>query len=306
MGQTREKLELHTIIYSLDEFKEDALFLDKVKRLEKEVRNLNFLEVHPFNQLDVLHPEDCLWITGRKSYIQMAKERNIAVLGYQGTGMAEFLPVEYVVMDVEGIDETYLRRVFWRFHNIPWKILETRRCLVREFTMEDLDALFELYAKPGMTDYVEPLYSYEEEAAYEEAYIKHRYRYYGYGMWLVFDKESGKLIGRAGLEDRDYPEGTAMELGYMIAPEYQRKGYATEVCRAIPDRDFGRKQNEYLQELMEKAERRKEELEAESVNCLVDEKNVPSVRLVEKLGFIYKGKTDVTGVILNRYHIDFS
>ena len=49
----------------------------------------------------------------------------------------------------------------------------------------------------------------------------------------------------------------------------------------------------------------KEELEAESVNCLVDEKNVPSVRLVERLGFTYKGKTDVTGVILNRYNIDF-
>lgn len=287
MGQTREKLELHTIIYSLDEFKEDALFLDKVKRLEKEVRNLNFLEVHSFNQLKVLHPEECLWITGRKAYLQLAKERNIAVLGYQGTGMAEFLPVEYVVMGVEGIDETYLRRVFWRFHNIPWKILETRRCLVREFAMEDLDALFDLYAKPGMTDYVEPLYSYEEEAAYQEAYIRHRYRYYGYGMWLVFDKQSGQLIGRAGLEDRDYPEGTAMELGYMIAPEYQGKGYATEVCRAILT---------YA----------KEELEAESVNCLVDEKNVPSVRLVEKLGFTYKGKTDVTGVILNRYNIDFS
>ena len=106
MGQTREKIELHIIIYLLDEFKEDALFLDKVKRLEKEVRNLNFLEVPSFNQLEVLHPEECLWITGRKAYIQMAKERNIAVLGYQGTGMAEFLPVEYVVMDVEGIDET--------------------------------------------------------------------------------------------------------------------------------------------------------------------------------------------------------
>ena len=72
----------------------------------------------------------------------------------------------------------------------------------------------------------------------------------------------------------------------MIAPEYQRKGYATEVCRAILT---------YA----------KEELEAESVNCLVDEKNVPSVRLVEKLGFTYEEKTDITGVILNRYNIDF-
>ena len=36
-----------------------------------------------------------------------------------------------------------------------------------------------------------------------------------------------------------------------------------------PDRDFGRKQNKYLHELMEKAERRKEELEAENVQTLI-------------------------------------
>ena len=69
MGQTREKLELHTIIYSLDEFGEDDSFLDKMKCLAKKVRDLHFLEVHSFDELKVLHPEECLWITGRKSYI---------------------------------------------------------------------------------------------------------------------------------------------------------------------------------------------------------------------------------------------
>ena len=42
-----------------------------------------------------------------------------------------------------------------------------------------------------------------------------------------------------------------------------------EAASVYPDRDFGRKQNEYLQELMEKAERRKEELEAESIQALI-------------------------------------
>ena len=37
-----------------------------------------------------------------------------------------------------------------------------------------------------------------------------------------------------------------------------------EAASVYPDRDFGRKQNKYLHELMEKAERRKEELEAEN------------------------------------------
>lgn len=296
--------KLKTILYKDGEFKNDRDFHAWIRTLSLPCVGMGGVCMDPIHQDDVemddidivcvntdcvednMEYDSCLWITSQKKYIQMAKDKHIAVLGYQGAGVTEFLPVEYVIQGFEGIDEKFLERVFCRFHNMPWEILETRRCVVREFAMEDLDALFDLYAKPGMTDFVEPLYSYEEEAAYEEAYIKHRYRYYGYGMWLVFDKESGKLIGRAGLENRDYPEGTAIELGYMIAPEYQGKGYATEVCRAILT---------YA----------KEELEAESVNCLVDEKNVPSVRLVEKLGFTYEGKTDITGVNLNRYNIDF-
>lgn len=287
--------QLKTILYWSGEFKDDRDFHAWTRTLSLPCIGMDGVgmdgvgtEGVDMNGVETdMEYDSCLWITGQKKYIQMAKEKHIAVLGYQEAGVTEFLPVEYVIQGVDGIDETYLQRVFWRFHNIPWEILETRRCLVREFAMEDLDALFALYAKPGMTDFVEPLYSYEEEAAYEEAYIKHRYHYSGYGMWLVFDKQSGQLIGRAGLEDRDYPEGTAMDLGYMIAPEYQGKGYATEVCLAILS---------YA----------KEELESGSVNCLVDENNLPSMRLVKKLGFTYEGKTDITGVILNRYNIDFS
>lgn len=44
---------------------------------------------------------------------------------------------------------------------------------------------------------------------------------------------------------------------------------ATEAASVYPDRDFGRKQNKYLHELMEKAERRKEELEVENVQTLI-------------------------------------
>lgn len=43
----------------------------------------------------------------------------------------------------------------------------------------------------------------------------------------LYFQETGKLIGRAGLEHD--------ELGYMIAPEFQKQGYATEVCRFIID-----------------------------------------------------------------------
>ena len=135
--------------------------------------------------------------------------------------------------------------------------------LIRELSLSDLPALYELYDKPGMTDYVEPLYDYETELEYQKAYIENMYGFYEYGMWLVFSKETGKLIGRAGLEHD--------ELGYMIAPEFWNMGYATEVCRFIID--YARRNTDF-----------------EELYCRIDERNVASVRLAKKLGFVKNGQ----------------
>lgn len=81
--------------------------------------------------------------------------------------------------------------------------------------------------------YIEPLFAREDEAEYQQAYITHMYGYYGYGMWLVFDRATGTLIGRAGLEHRDFDEQTELEMGYVIAPAWQGQGIATEICSAI-------------------------------------------------------------------------
>ena len=110
-----------------------------------------------------------------------------------------------------------------------------------------------------MTDYVEPLYDYETELEYQKAYIENMYGFYEYGMWLVFSKETGELIGRAGLEHN--------EMGYMIAPELWNRGYATEVCRFIID--YARENTDF-----------------EELYCRIDERNEASVRLAKKLGFV--------------------
>ena len=164
--------------------------------------------------------------------------------------------------------------------------------------MEDLDALISLYDQPGVTyqldakgqrqpGYIEPLFAREEEAEYQQAYITHMYGYYGYGMWLVFDKASGELIGRAGLEHREFPDAVELELGYLIDPDRQGQGLATEVCQAILA--FAR-----------------EELDFPRVNALTDQKNVASVALLQKLGFYYLEDTDVSGSRTQRYIYEFS
>lgn len=202
---------------------------------------------------------DCLWIVSDKQQKQIADSLGIASVGEPQCG------TRYAVESLAELDIEYLERVRRRYNHIPWDIGETERCLIRELSLSDLPALYELYAKPGMTDYVEPLYDYETEIEYQKAYIENMYGFYEYGMWLVFSKETGKLIGRAGLEHD--------ELGYMIAPELQNRGYATEVCRFIID--YARENTDF-----------------EELYCRIDERNEASVRLAKKLGFTNSGQVD--------------
>ena len=196
----------------------------------------------------------------------------IAVLGFQAEE-DEMMLANYVVLSLEQVTYRDFVRVFERHHGIPWHILETKRCRVREFGMDDLDALYALYAQPHVTDFIEPLYAYAQEREYEKNYIERIYGFYGFGMWLVFEKETGQLIGRAGLEYREPCEEGEVEMGYLIAPSHWRKGYATEVCQAILT---------YA----------KEELGMEKIVSHVHLKNDASRHLLEKLGFSGEQKED--------------
>jgi len=165
------------------------------------------------------------------------------------------------------------------------EILETERCIVRELELSDLDDLFSMYAEPGMTDYMEGLYEYEEELEYQKAYIENMYRFYGYGIWLVFEKKTGTLIGRAGVEHREELNGD-MELGYAIRTSFQHQGYAYEVCQAI----------------MQYAG---EELQVHLLHCLIQKENALSEKLAIKLGFSYCGDREIDGVLMSDYQIEW-
>ena len=158
-----------------------------------------------------------------------------------------------------------------------WEIFETERTLVREIKENDLPALFALYEKKGAADYIEALYPYEEELEYTEEYINKIYAFYGYGMWVIIQKSTGKLMGRVGLEDRTSPEtGRILELGYIIDPDLWRQGYGTEVC--VPTIKYAF-----------------EELDEEAVSCLIHPENLASIAFIRTLGFSLKKEVHVEG-----------
>lgn len=226
-----------------------------------------------------------LLITDEMHIARNAKEQGqYVVLCYPVQGMTEqdsFSDYPYAVETaaIEDFDiqtQTYLEHVLCRFYGRPCHILDTERCSVREITPADVDRLYEIYADPQITKYMENLYeNREDEIAYTEEYIRCHYGFYDFGMWIVEDRETGLVIGRAGFDMRQGYEDP--ELGFMICTEYQNKGYATEVCRALLS--YG-----------------KEKLGFEQIGSFTDPSNQASVRLLLKLGFIFRKEEMVASV----------
>ena len=176
----------------------------------------------------------------------------------------------YCVEKLSDIDARFLDRVYRRFHDIPWDIAETQRLRIREITVADVPRLYELYSDASVTQFMEPLFAEpEREMTFTREYIKNISLFYGYGMWVLEVRESGQVIGRAGLEYKEGFEG--LELGFMLGVAYQHQGYAYEACSAILSYGI-------------------EELGQENYCSFINENNEASIRLCGRLGFLPQGR----------------
>ncbi len=211
-----------------------------------------------------------LWITDQGQRAQELLRFDCPVLAWlhEHNRDQDFSGVRYACENLEELDWDYMEKVYRRYMGIPWDILTTDRCLVRETSAEDLDALYEIYAEPSVTQYTEGLYpEYAQEEAYLQDYTENMYYFYNYGVWTICDKITGQVIGRAGFSNREGYEDP--ELGFVIGVPWQRQGYATEVCKALLE--YG-----------------KEELGFEQVQMLVMPENEVSLHLAEELGFVFE------------------
>lgn len=218
-----------------------------------------------------------LWITDSDNVANYLVENSCGVLAYLHgeNGRGEFKGVSYAFERPEELTVQYLDRIYRRYAKIPWDILDTARCHVRETTEQDIDSFYSIYSEPSITAHMESLYEdRDEERAYIREYIEKIYGFYDFGVWTVIEADSGQVIGRAGLSYREGFEEP--ELGFVIGVPWQRKGYAFEICTAILD--YGRG-----------------ELGFEKVQALVEPENIPSLRLCEKLGFKKESIITVSG-----------
>lgn len=143
--------------------------------------------------------------------------------------------VSYAVEDLSAIDREYLDTVYCRCHHIPCRIADTERLLIREMAIDDLDGLMEVFDSNEKTKFFEPFYDHREDAKeFLAAYIRNVYPFYDYGIWGIYLKATGRMIGIAGFTPREGTgEKVVLELGYAVSRTYQNCGYAREACGAV-------------------------------------------------------------------------
>ena len=116
-------------------------------------------------------------------------------------------------------------------------ILETERLILREYTPEDFDALYEILSSPvTMAHYPRP---YNEKGVHRWIdWSLENYEKLGFGWWALISKETGALLGDCGVTLQNINGQLLPEIGYHIHHPYWRQGYGKEAATAVRDWAF--------------------------------------------------------------------
>ena len=191
---------------------------------------------------------DALYIADSDRLLQQLQELGAAFCGYshggQTPGNGGLTPIksaDYILMEPQWVDRDSLVKIWQRQRHLPWTILETARCEVREFVPEDLEAIRALYDEEAAQFLEPPSEDTEKERKILEAYIDRVYRLCGYGHWAVLSRQTGELVGRIGFS---FPNSSApgpapdASFGYLVRKDWRGKGIAREVCAALIEYGF--------------------------------------------------------------------
>ena len=120
--------------------------------------------------------------------------------------------------------------------------LETDRLLLRRFTPDDLEFLYEMDGDPDVIRFTNLDGRRAPYALYRDVLIPRNLAYHekytGYGYWVAAGKATGEDLGWFHFRpDADAPD--EIELGYRLRKSAWGAGYATEGSRALIRKGFG-------------------------------------------------------------------
>ena len=203
-----------------------------------------------------------LAVVSDRCTLKRVKELSAATLYFLKKDESVF-GADMAVESFQEITVMFLQKVFCRHHRIPWTVLKTKQCILREAVPEDLCSFYDIYRQPSVEPWVEPMSEdFAKEQERLKSYIQTQYVFYDYGTWTIIDKDTGAVIGRCGLE----PGKDGVQMGYLIREEYRCRGIAREVCSAV---------------LTYAAD----ELQLPEIKLYIDPANTASVLFAQSIGF---------------------
>jgi RimJ/RimL family protein N-acetyltransferase len=151
--------------------------------------------------------------------------------------------------------------------------LTTSRLELRRWREADLDEHAAMIADPEINRYVGG--PTDRASAWRQIaiFIGHR-ELRGWTSSVVVERQSGTLVGRAGLwQPEGYP---GVEVGWILKPSVWNRGYATEIGQAVRDYAFGT-------------------LVIPHLLSLIHPDSHASIRVAQKIGARFEGEYDLNG-----------
>ena len=148
-------------------------------------------------------------------------------------------------------------------------ILTTDRLTLTPVAVSDLNDLIGLWADADFTRHIMGRGLSEEEVWFRLLRDMGHWQAKGYGNWTIRESDTGAYVGSVGVLDyrREMtPAFDAPELGWGVAPAFQRQGLAYEAVQAALDWTDAYR------------------LEPRTV-CMISPENTASVKLAERLGY---------------------
>jgi [ribosomal protein S5]-alanine N-acetyltransferase len=165
------------------------------------------------------------------------------------------------------------------FQTFPQLI--TENLILRETTLNDAPAIFQIFADDAVTKY----HDLETATNIEQAKFliqrrRERFQKQEAIRWGIATKEDNVIVGSCGYGIKNRFQA---EIGYELAREYWRKGFMTEALSAIIQWGF-------------------EQLDLNRIEAFVMLENTASIQLLKKLHFVEEGVLREYGFWKGEFH----
>ena len=162
-------------------------------------------------------------------------------------------------------------------------VIETDHLLLRTFTEEDAELIYELNLDPEVTLYThDPISDVEHAKLVLQQTILPQYVLYNHGRWAVHLKPNLEFTGWCGL--KFIKERNEIDLGYRFMKKFWGRGFATEAAYACIEYGFKR-------------------LNLNRIVGRALSENIASLKVLKKCGLEYIGIQEVDGFKLKTYEI---